>query len=118
MRFFGSATEHRAPKPLHVGRRPSQKAQRTVGDPGSKGRREAWKTSFALAETPSGRAIERHRRSPTRARATVGASGARRLDRDAALEPWSCNADDPEPIACAATRSRRTARRAVEERLS
>ena len=47
MRFFQSVPEHRAPKPLHVGRRLPQCAQRAIGDPGSKGRREAWKTSFA-----------------------------------------------------------------------
>jgi hypothetical protein len=47
MLFFQSVPEHRAPKPLHVGRRLPQCAQRAIGDPGSKGRREAWKTSFA-----------------------------------------------------------------------
>ena len=39
--FSEAGTEHRAPKTLHVGRRPPQSAQRAVADPGLKGRREA-----------------------------------------------------------------------------
>ena len=46
----GNVREARAPKLLHVGRRPSRIAHPAVGDPGSKGRRVAWTTSFAASE--------------------------------------------------------------------
>ena len=45
---FENVREARAPKPLHVGRRPSRIAHPAVGDPGSKGRRVAWTTSFGV----------------------------------------------------------------------
>src|SRR6185503_18173208 len=44
----GDVREARAPKLLHVGRRPSRIAHPAVGDPGSKGRRVAWTTSFGF----------------------------------------------------------------------
>ena len=47
LRFFRTVREARARKLLHVGRR-STHAQRDVADPGSKGWRVAWKTSFGF----------------------------------------------------------------------
>jgi hypothetical protein len=48
MQFFRSTTADRAPKLLHVGRRPPRLAQSTVGDPGSKSGRVAWTTRGIL----------------------------------------------------------------------
>jgi hypothetical protein len=49
MRILHATREARAPKLLHVGRRPARRAQTQAGDPGSKSWREAQKTTLALA---------------------------------------------------------------------